>query len=190
VGLIQLGNTIPPNWFDCEPIALIYDPNTRITDKVGDLHPFGPNTEVHNAQGSYLNRIQRPHEVFVTAAILPNLNADQVQQFFEGHLHINPAVRFYYMIFDDGQQHDTDWPNIYAPKLVWCCSITDEFVWNLREVCAKANALNIEYCGQRARQFRRANQINSYRSYMEKKLRLARLQRIYSEELERSINLD
>ncbi len=145
-------------------------------------------TEVHDGQGSYLNRIQRPQEMLVTLAILPDWNSNRVQPFFEERLHINPAIRFYYLIFDDGQRYDTDWPNVYALKLVWCCSITDEFVWNLREVCAKADDLNIEYCGRRARQFKRANQINSARSDIGKRRRLIRLQRTYSEELERNIN--
>jgi hypothetical protein len=128
-----------------------------------------------------------PQEVFVTVIIRPDHHADQIQPFFEGNLHINPAVRFYYLIFADGQQHDTDWPDQYTPKLVWCCSITGEFVWNLREVCAKANALNIEYCGRRVRQFRRAGQMNNVFSYLGKQQQLVHLQRIYIEELERSL---
>lgn len=132
--------------------------------------------------------MQKPEEVFVTVIIQPNHRADQIQPFVETNLHVNPAVRYYYLIFADGQQHDTDWPNQYTPKLVWCCSITDEFVWNLREVCAKATDLNIAYCGRRVRQFRLTSQMNNVISYLGKRRQLVQLQRIYIEELERSLD--
>jgi hypothetical protein len=159
-----------------------------ITNKVEILHPFGHDTEVKNAQVDYLHRMQEPQQVFVTAAILPQFNANQVETFVQQHLHGNPAVRFYYLIFTHGQQYDTHWPDAYASKLVWCCSITSEFKWNLREACAKANDLNIEYCGRRARQFEHGGQIGHAHSYTEKKRSLVRLQRIYLEELYNNID--
>ncbi|UJR18623.1 hypothetical protein I4U23_005531 [Adineta vaga] len=186
---LQLGDSCPTDVNDAEPVGIVYDPSASI-NQTRDLYPFESVIEVHNVEINYLSRIQMPNEVFVTTALFKESDADNVKVFVETYLHNNQAVLFYYLIFTDGQQYDNLWPNIYSPKLVWCCSITDNNVWALREACAKANSLTIEYCGRRTRQFNRAGQINRSHRYTEKKLRLVRLQRIYTEELEKSMELD
>jgi hypothetical protein len=169
--------------FDDEPISVIFDPNRHIVDQHAVLEPFGGISRIENALDTYLTQIQTPNRVVVTTIMQPQSPANEVRPFVQEYLHENPAVRYHYLICLDGDNVQNVWIVQFRPKLVRCRSFTGQFPLHLRQGCARANSLNIDYCQQRAQESERQGDIGLANAYTLQEIERTNLQLTYLQQI-------
>ncbi|CAM4850495.1 unnamed protein product, partial [Rotaria magnacalcarata] len=181
------GNVAPPGLFDGEPTPIVYDPNRHISNHERALKPFESITTIENTLDDYLATLQQQNRVFITSVIQTEPLTGPLETFVQRHLQATPAVMQYYLIFSNGANFHNAWTTRYGSKLVWCRSFTERLVWDLREVCATANHLNIDFCQQRAQQSETQGDISIANMYAQQHFTRINFQIVYLNDLQQAI---